>query len=128
MTTRFVEKFKQDHDVKNILACWWVEDKIFFSKNDGLYIMKNLRDPYIYAMDLMCRLYGEEKYIHFKDAWVPFFYILITNGFVFNWAAILSHVMKSFIERDKKPIIEILPTFYMASYLLDIVCARNYFS
>jgi hypothetical protein len=78
-------------------------------------------------MDLMCRLYGEEKYIHFKDAWVPFFYILITNGFVFNWAAILSHVMKSFIERDKKPIIEILPTFYMASYLLDIVCANNSF-
>jgi hypothetical protein len=35
--------------------------------------------------------------------------------------------MKRAIEKDKKPNTEILPTFYMASYFLDIVCASNSF-
>jgi hypothetical protein len=60
MITRFMEKFHQDHDVRKILACWWVEDKIFFAKNDGLYTMTNLRNPYIYVTTLMCRLYGNQ--------------------------------------------------------------------
>jgi hypothetical protein len=78
-------------------------------------------------MALMCRLYGEATCILFKDDWVLVGLIVITNGSVFNWAAILSLAMKRAIEKAKKPTTEILPTFYMASYLLDIVCANNSF-
>jgi hypothetical protein len=47
MTTGFVEQFHQDHDVKNILAGWWVEDKRFFANNAGLYIDKSKRSLYL---------------------------------------------------------------------------------
>jgi hypothetical protein len=71
-----------------------VEENRFFTKSDGVYTMTNLRDPYIYAMDLMCKLYGEANCIHFKDAWIPIVHIVITSSVVFNWVAILSHAMK----------------------------------
>jgi hypothetical protein len=58
----FVEKFHWENDIKNILVGWWVEDNIFLAKNDGAYTMTNLRDSYMYAKDLMCRLYGESKH------------------------------------------------------------------
>jgi hypothetical protein len=61
MITSFMEKFHQDYDIKKFLTSWWVEDKRFFGKTDGIYTIINLRDPYmIYlchrAMVLMCRL------------------------------------------------------------------------
>jgi hypothetical protein len=45
--------------ISMILARKWVEDKLFFTKNYGVYMITNLRGAYIYAMDLMCRLYDE---------------------------------------------------------------------
>jgi hypothetical protein len=77
MIKSFVERFHQDNDVKKILAGWWVEDKIFYPKSDGLYTMTTLRDPYIYVFDLTCILYGEANYIHFRDAWVPVVHTII---------------------------------------------------
>jgi hypothetical protein len=53
MVTEFVEKFLQDKDIKKIFTSWWVEDKIFFGKIDGIYTTINLRDPYIYVTTLM---------------------------------------------------------------------------
>ena len=90
--------------------------------------MTNLRDPYIYAMDLMCELCGEDNYIHFKYAWLPIVHIVIAIGGVFNWAIILSRAMKRYIERENKLFVEILPTFYMDSCLLYIICASKHFS
>jgi hypothetical protein len=90
--------------------------------------MTNLRDPYIYAMELLCKLCGESNYIHFKYARLPIVHIVIEIGVVFNWEIILSYAMKRDIERENKLFVEILPNFYMDSCLLSIICASKHFS
>jgi enoyl-CoA hydratase/carnithine racemase len=84
MIIGFVEQFHQGNDIKEILEIWWVENKRFFAKSDGLYRMTNLRDPYIYAVDLMCILYGESICIHFKYAWVSVEHVVTTTSEIFN--------------------------------------------
>jgi hypothetical protein len=48
-------------------------------------------------------------------------------GSVFNWGAIISKQLSIRVEQAKKPKAGEVPTFFMASYLLDVVCARNVF-
>ena len=75
-------------------------------------------------MDLMCILYGEPNCMHVKDAWV----LVILSGYKrvsFYWDVVLSYSMQISIKRAQKPSFESFPTFYMASYLLDIVCAKT---
>jgi hypothetical protein len=113
MMIGYVEKFHQDNDIKCFLAGWWVEDKRFIGKNDGIYTMFNPRYPYIYAMSLMYRLYGEPNCIHFKYVWIPMVHIVITISSIFNWATNISHALNKEIERDRKPNPKTFPTFYM---------------
>lgn len=103
-TIGFVEQLHREHDIKKILETWWVKDKRLFGKNDGVYTMVSLRDPYIYAIELICKLYVEQNYVHFKDAWVPLSYIIITIGSVFSQVSILSHYLNRSIERAQKSI------------------------
>jgi len=77
MINDFMEKFHQSHDIRKILTSWWVEDKSFFGKSNGICTMLKLRDPYIYAIALMCKLYIDHNCIHFKDAWVLIVHIVI---------------------------------------------------
>jgi len=42
------------------MASWWKEDKNFKNQRNGWYGTFNLREPYIYLMDLIYRLYGEK--------------------------------------------------------------------
>jgi hypothetical protein len=74
----------EEHDTKNILYSWWVEDTRLFGKSDGIYSISNLRDPYVYTMALVTMLYGDKYCAHFKDAWLPLTYIVVTIGRVFN--------------------------------------------
>jgi len=127
MIIGFVEKFHQENDIKKILERWWVENNRFFAKSDGVYRMTNLRDPYIYAVDLMCILYGEAIFIHFKYAWVSIEHVVTTTSEIFNWAAILSHTFKRSVEKVKKLTTKFISTFYMDSYMLDIIFSSNLF-
>jgi hypothetical protein len=106
-----------------------VEDKRFFGKSDGIYAITNFRKPYVYPMALIARLYDEQNCTHFKDAWLLFAYTVVTIGHVFNWATILSPSLNRMIERAKKAKAKpgVVPTFYMVSYLMDVICATNIF-
>jgi hypothetical protein len=80
-------------------------------------------------MSLICKIYGEKHYVHFKDDWVPLVYIIITIGSVFNWSAILSHSLNREIKkvqeaRDKT---RFVPPFYTTSYIMYTICAANPF-
>lgn len=70
MIAKWVEQFHKKQDVKKILVGWWIEGKTFLKKNDDVYAITKLRDPYSYVMAMMCKLYGEPNFLHFKDAWV----------------------------------------------------------
>ena len=80
----FVVKFYQKHDISKIMVSWWREDKKFTNRNSGWYPMANLRQPYIYLMDLLCRLHGEKDYSMFSEAWMPFAYTVTVSRTSFN--------------------------------------------
>lgn len=89
--------------------------------------MLNLREPYFYAMAFMCRLHGREDCIHFKYDWVPIVYGIVTKWTILNWGTIPSLALKKSIEKVKNHSEKRGPFFYMASYLIDNVCAYNSF-
>jgi hypothetical protein len=81
----------------------------------------------VFVMALMCRLNGRKDCIHFKDDWIPMAHGVVTKGIVFNWGAILSQALKKDLEKAKGYSTSKGPSFHMASYLLDNVCAHNTF-
>jgi hypothetical protein len=56
LNTYFVVKFYEFHDTNKLMASWWKEDKKFTNRSNGWYGTTNIREPYIYLMDLIYRL------------------------------------------------------------------------
>jgi hypothetical protein len=79
-------------------------------------------------MALICRLYGEKDCSRFSEAWMPLAYTVAISGSGFNWGAIISKQLSICIQQAWTPKEGETPTFYMASYLLDVMCARNVFT
>jgi hypothetical protein len=83
-------KFYEFHDTSQFMASWWKEDKNFTNWSNGWYGTVNLREPYIYLMDLICRLYGEKDCSKFSEAWMPLVYTVVISESSFNGEAIIS--------------------------------------
>jgi hypothetical protein len=75
-----VKKFHDENYLKEIMSSWLIEEKMLFHKTYGIYNTLNLREPYIYVIAFMCRLYVQEDCIHFKDEWIPIVYGVVTKG------------------------------------------------
>jgi len=75
----------------------------------------------------MCRLYGKVDCDVFYSTSIPLMHIVATRGTIFNWASILASCVKKNITIAKHPELEQPPKFYMASYLIDVVCERCQF-
>jgi hypothetical protein len=86
----FIVKFYEHHDTSRVMASWWREDKKYTNWSTGWYQTTNLREPYIYLMALICRLYGEKDCSRFSEAWMPLAYTVAISGSGFNWGAIIS--------------------------------------
>jgi hypothetical protein len=127
LNTDFVVKFYECHDTSRVMASWWREDKKYTNRSTGWYGMTNLREPYIYLMALICRLYGEKDCSRFSEAWMPLAYTVAISGSGFNWGVIISKQLSICIQQAQTPKEGETPIFYMASYLLDVMCARNIF-
>jgi hypothetical protein len=65
--------------------------------------MFNLREPYIYLMDLIYRLYGEKDYSKFLEAWMPLAYTVAIFERSFNWGVIISKQSNIYVKQDKTP-------------------------
>jgi hypothetical protein len=83
-------KFYEHHNTSRLMASWWREDKKFTNQSTGWYGTTNLREPYVYLMALICRLYGEKDFSRFSEAWMPLAYTVAIVGCSFNWGAIIS--------------------------------------
>jgi hypothetical protein len=68
MNIDFVIIFYAKHDTNKLMASWWREDKNFTNWTSDWYPTANLREPYIYLMDLICCLYGEKDFSRFSEA------------------------------------------------------------
>jgi hypothetical protein len=62
LSTNFIVSFYASYDTRKIMASWWREDKKFMNWTSEWYRMTNLREPYIYLMDLLCRFHGEKYF------------------------------------------------------------------
>jgi hypothetical protein len=121
----FVVKFYEFHDTNQLMASWWKEDKKFTKWSNGWYGTTTLREPYIYFMDLFCRLYVEKECSKFSKAWIPLVYIVAMLGCSFNWGEIISNKLGTSVVQAQMLKEGEAPWFHMASYLLDVICARN---
>jgi hypothetical protein len=63
----FVVNFYERHDTGRVMASWWREDKKYTNRTSCWYQTANLREPYIYLMALVCRLYGEKDCSRFSE-------------------------------------------------------------
>jgi hypothetical protein len=81
----------------------------------------------MFLMALICRLYGERNFSKFSQEWMPLAYTLAISRSIFNWGTIILKQLSIGIEKAHKPKSGEVPSFFMASYLLDVVCARNIF-
>jgi hypothetical protein len=59
---------------------------------------------------------------------MPLAYTVAISGSSFNWGAIISKQLSINILQAQTPKDGETPIFYMASYLLDVICARNIFA
>jgi hypothetical protein len=123
----FVVNFYKSHDSSWVMASWGREDNKYTNRSTGWYHMANLRETYIYFMALICRLYGEKDCSIFSEEWMPLDYTVEISGSGFNWGVIISKQLSIYIQQAQKPKEGNTTTFYMASYLLDVMCARNIF-
>jgi hypothetical protein len=81
------------------MASWWREDKKYTNQSTDWYQTTNLREPYIYLMALICRLYGEKDCSIFSEAWMPLAYTVAISGSGFNWGAIISKQLSICIQQ-----------------------------
>jgi hypothetical protein len=79
-------------------------------------------------MALICWLYGDKDCSRFLEAWMPLEYTIAISRSGFNWGAIISKHLSICIQHAQTPKEGESPIFYMASYLLDVMCARNVFA
>jgi hypothetical protein len=128
LNTNFVVKFYEVHDTNQLLGSWWKEDNKFTNRSTGWYNTINLEEPYMYLMALICRLYGENDCSKFSEAWMPLAYTVAISGRSFNWGVIVSKKLTINISQAHTPKEGEVLTFYMESYLLDVICARNIFA
>jgi hypothetical protein len=60
--------------------------------------------------------------------WTPLAYTVAISRSSFNWGYIISKQLSIYIQQAQTSKEEEIPAFYMASYLLDVMCARNVFA
>jgi hypothetical protein len=98
LSTDFVLRFYASHDTRKIMSSWWREDKKFMNQTVDWYPMTNLREPYIYLMALLCMLHGEKDCSWFSEAWMSLDFIIAISGTCFNWGAIISKQLSTYIK------------------------------
>jgi hypothetical protein len=66
LNTDFVVKFYEQHNTNQLLASWWKEDRKFVNRAFRWYNTINLREPHIFLIVVICRLYEERDCYKFS--------------------------------------------------------------
>jgi hypothetical protein len=128
MNTHFMVKFYEHHDTSWVMASGWREYKKFTNRTSSWYQMASLREPYIFLMALIYRLYEEKYFSRFLEGWMPLAYTFDISRSGFNWGSIISKQLSIYIQQDQMSKEGETPSFYMESFLMHIMCARNVFT
>ena len=76
---------------------------------------------------MLCGMYGRADATTFNGALVSLMYVVTVYETYFNWANLRVVALKSNISAALAPNEGYASKFYMASYLLDAICARCHF-
>jgi hypothetical protein len=82
----------------------------------------------MYLMASICQLYGDKDFSKFSEAWMPLAYTMEISIRSFNWGAIISKQLSINLSQAQTSKEGEVLTFYMVSYLVDVICARNVFA
>jgi hypothetical protein len=91
-------KFYEFHDTNRLMASWWKEEIFFTNWSNGWYGKVNMKEPYIYLMTLIYRLYGEKNCSKFSEAWIPLAYTMAIFRSSFNWGSIISKKLRIYVQ------------------------------
>ena len=81
------------------------------------------KEPYKLLAVMLCRFYGVNNFQYFRLEWTPLAYYIETTCKVFNWKEIFSITFKDVILQAQKNLSTKKPSFYLSSYIMDVVCA-----
>jgi len=79
-------------------------------------------------MALIYYLYKENDFSKFSIAWIPLAYTFAIVGCILNRGVIISKQLGIYVQQAQTSKEGEAPNLYMASYLLDVMCARNIFA
>jgi hypothetical protein len=89
-----------------------------------VFLTHNIKEPYMFLSNMICKLYGEENNIHLKREWTLVAHYVEEKGHIFNWDHLLSINILKTVRRA--PTLKI-PGFFMSYYLIDVICVAHHF-
>ena len=99
----------------------------FLPKTNKLYPTSCFRGPFSLLAAMLCRLYGLLNCTLFNAGWAPLSHHFFTIEDLFNWAQILSVILKEAIKKYQKTPTSRKPTFYLSAYVIDLFCVMSPF-
>ena len=120
------ERWYLNHPVNppDMIREWYIEPDEFRAKKYQEYQTISLRPAYRLVAAMFCRLYGRPDATRFSGAWVALMNEVVTRGTRFNWENVIMSSIKSNVNAALALDAGTPSEFYMASYLMDAVCAR----
>jgi hypothetical protein len=113
--------------LSDLIKYWCSRPEKFRAESHGIYSISSLEPQFMYIAMMMCRIYGKENTTHFFLPWVPIIHSM-AEGFSFDWAKILSDNLTSKISEYQTKKIKWQPTsFFMSSYVMDVICFMTLF-
>ena len=102
---------------------WMDNPAQFIPKPDRSCHISWFRESFSLLETMLCILYGLPNCTVFKAKWVPLTHHVLTIGEYFNWAQILSVILKEAIEKYQKNPASRKPSFYLSAYVMDVLYA-----
>jgi len=120
---KFMDAFMTEHEsLEEWLKEWWADEDRFKVKAIRLYLVQHFHSAYRDTAVMLCRLFGEKNCNLFKREWTPIMHVVVEEGKVMNWANILAANLLSAIRKYKDSVKGHEPPFFMAAYVLDLIC------
>ena len=127
LTVQFLDAAMTQFDFQEVVKSWMDNPAEFVPKANKSYLISWFRDPFSLLAAMLCRLYGLPNCTELKVEWAPIAHHILITSESFNWAHILSMVLKEAIGKYRKNSASRKPAFYLSRYVIDVFCATSSF-
>lgn len=128
--SQFVAKFaKKNQDPFKEIQGWRKLEKNFKYEKTGMYSITSLANHYIFAVAMLCILYGLSNNTKSSINWLPLIESSV-NSLIINWVTILSkNLVKEINEyrQTRTSSSKCVPLFFMSAYIFYAICFSTNF-